>query len=195
MNSAKIVQRALLIVLAGLTIVCTPRAQTSQKTEAWGTPVNGLQMSLSLGPATVPPSAIPAITLSLRNVGSGQLNVLLGGYCGVPQVAGPNSVFLNLTDSSGNSERLMDLGPPPYQAGCGGAAYFFAVPLPPGAEYSIPLKLDNYKFLSDVTKKWESGWQPGYTYSMQAELKNRPAWQGWDGLVTSNKLEVHFPAS
>jgi hypothetical protein len=191
MNSPKTIQRALLILLAGLTVVCTLPAQINQNTQPRGTPVNGLQMSLSLGPTTVPPSPIPAITLSLRNVGSGQINVLLGASCA--GTSEPRRVILNLTDSSRSSQRLEQVGPPEV---CASALTLFVVSLQPGAEYSKPLKLEYYETLSNGVIKLVQ-WQAGGTYSLQAELEDKPqpkVQNAWSGFVTSNKLEIHFPA-
>jgi hypothetical protein len=192
MTSVKTKSAAILLALAVLSVVCSLPAQTNQKAQAWGTPANGLEMSLSLDPATAPPPAIPAITLHLRNVGSASLNVLLGGGC---TVLYPNSVVLSLTDSSGNATRLTYLGPD--AAGCAGASVVFIVPLSPNEEHSIPLKLDYYKILSDITHRYEYAWKPGSTYSVQAELETKPEEtikNVWNGLVKSDKLEIHFPS-
>jgi hypothetical protein len=196
MTSAKTIPTALLVVLAVVSVVGSLPAQTNQKAQAWGTPVSGLEMSLSLDPATVPPSAIPSILLHLRNVGADSLRILLGGGCR-PRKVGPNSVKLYLTDSSGNSKRLVDLGPPPYGAACAGAGGYLIVPLSADEEYSVPLEINNYKFLSSVTHRYEQAWTPGGTYSLQAELETKSAGaiqNVWTGLITSDKLEVHFPS-
>lgn len=191
-NPMKTIQRVLLLFLAFLMVICTLQAQINRKTKAWGTPVNGLQMSLSLGRATVPPLPIPAITLSLRNVGSRQLSVVIGASCGRAEVDNPKSVILTLTDSSGSSKRLVYWVP----ESCAGGMSFYAVPLRPGAVYSVPLKLDNYRFLTDTLRP-EQVWRPGGTYSLQAELEGEPpakVLNAWSGLVTSNKLSIHFPS-
>jgi hypothetical protein len=196
MTSVKTIPTALLIVLAVVSVVGSLPAQTNQKAQAWGTPANGLEMSLSLDPATVPPSPVPAITLHLRNVGADSLRILLGAGCR-PRELGPNSVKLHLTDSSGNSKRLVDLGPPPYGAPCGGGAGYLIVPLSPNEEHLVPLELNNYKFLSSVTSRYEQAWEPGGTYSFQAELETKPEvtiQNLWKGLVKSDKLEIHFPS-
>lgn len=196
MTSVKTTPTALLIVLAVVSVVCSLPAQTNQKAQAWGTPANGLEMSLSLEPATVPPSPVPAITLHLRNVGNASLNVLLGGTCDLKDPRYPNSVVLNLTDSSGSTKRLTYLGPDALMA-CAGAFALFIVPLSPNEEHSIPLKLDDYKILSDVTHRYEHGWKPGGTYSLQSEVESKSeatTQNFWKGLVTSDKLEIHFPS-
>jgi hypothetical protein len=190
MSSVKTISTTVLLVFALALVVCSLPAQTNKKAQAWGTPANGLEMSLSLDPATAPPSAIPAITLHLRNVGSVALNVLLGGGC---TVLYPNSVILSLTDPSGNAARLTYLGPD--AAGCAGASVVFIVPLSPGEEHSVRLKLDEYKIFSDVTHHFEYAWKPGGTYSAQAELETKPdetIQNVWKGLVKSDKLEIHF---
>jgi hypothetical protein len=188
----------LLIVLAIVSAVCSLPAQTNQKAQAWGKPVSGLEMSLSLDPAIVPPSPVPAVTLHIRNIGANLLRVFLGAGC-APRKIGPNSVKLYLTDASGNSKLLVDLGAPapPYQGGCGGGGGFMLVSLPSAEERSVPLELDNYKFLSNATHRYEQAWEPGGTYSLQAELENKPQetiQNLWKGLVQSDKLEIHFPS-
>jgi hypothetical protein len=196
MTSLKTLPTAFLIVLAVVSVVCSLPVQTNQKAQAWGTPANGLEMSLSLDSATVPPLLIPAITLHLRNVGVDSLRILLGTGCR-PRELGPNSVKLHLTDSSGNSRRLVDLGPSPYGQPCGGAGGLMIVSLSPDEERAVPLELNNYKFLSNVTSRYEQAWESGGTYSLQAELETKPEvtiQNVWKGLIKSDKLEIHFPS-
>lgn len=199
MNFRKTILSALLILLAVLTIVCALPAQINQNTQAWGTPVNGLQMSLSLKPPTVQPSPIPAITLSLRNIGADSLYVLLGAGCGPGQID-PNLVVLYLTDSSGNSKRFRGAG-----QDCGGRLQLIEVPLPPGAEYSIPLKLPC------VTHQSEQRCMPDGTYSLRAELEGNVETHTFVNVgeiqseatvrhvgkalsTSTNVLEIHFPS-
>lgn len=196
MTSVKPILTAALLVLAVVSVVCSLPGQTNQRAQAWGAPVNGLEMSLSLDPATVPTSPVPSITLHLRNIGADSLRILLGAGC-APRRISPNSVKLYLTDSSGNSTRLIDLGPPPYQGGCAGGAGYLIVSLSPNEEHSVPLEINNYKFLSSVTHRYEQAWTPGGTYSLQSELETKPdvtIQNLWKGLVKSEKLEIHFPS-
>jgi hypothetical protein len=196
MTSVSAIPTALLIVLAVVSVVCSLPVQTNQKVQAWGTPANGLEMSLSLDPAIAPPSTVPAITLHLRNVGAESLRILLGAACR-PRRLGPNSVKLYLTDPSGSSERLVDVGPLPLQGVCGGGGGYLIVHLSPDEERSVPLEINNYKFLSSVTHRYEQAWEPGGTYTLQAELETKPEvtiQNVWKGLVKSNKLEIHFPS-
>jgi hypothetical protein len=199
MNPQKIIQTMLLTFHAALTLVCTLPAQMNQNTQAWGTPLNGLQMSLSRDAVTVQPSPIPAITLSLRNTGTDSLYVLLGAGCGPGQI-GPNLVVLNLADSSGNSRRIHGAG-----QDCGGRLQLIEVPLPPGAEYSIPLKFPC------VTHQNEQLCMPGGTYSLRAELEGNVGTHTFVNMggiqseatvhhvgkalvASSNPLEIHFPS-
>jgi hypothetical protein len=199
MNPQNIIQKMLLIFLAGLTVISALPAQINQNAQAWGTPVNGLQMSLSRDAITVQPSPIPVITLSLRNTGTDSLYVLLGAGCG-PGRIGPNLVVLNLTDSSGNSRRIHGGG-----QDCGGRLQLIEVPLPPGAEYSIPLKFPC------VARQNEQPCMPDGTYSLRAELEGNVETHTFvnmggiqseatvhhvgKALVTSsNLLEIHFPS-
>ena len=179
----------LLFAVVALPSICGLHAQTSPNTAQttadfalWGTAVNGLQISLSLGSPTIP-GHIPAITLGLRNVGSVVLKVLLGIHCGPGPVGTNNVVLVDLMDG-GNSIRLRyhEVG------GCAGAAAANIVTLPPGAESSVPIDLNYY----------DPAWVPGRAYHLRAELTNpESGWTPsafWPGQITSNRLEIRFPA-
>jgi len=108
----------------------------------------------------------------------------------------PNAVMLNLTDSSGTRARLKDVGPGTFS--CAGAAGPFRLPLPPGAEYSIPVNLDYY-WESPFTRAavgngFAHGWKSGGTYTLEAELGSQD-YGGWKGTLVSNELQIRFPDS
>jgi hypothetical protein len=181
----------------------------------WGAAVNGLQMAISLGPVADAPSRLPPVSLHLRNLSTTDFHVTLGGGCGGPMKGEPtnrangwngvNGVTLNLTDSSGNTKQLNNMGPgPPFQAGCAGGVWIFDVPMASGAAYSVPLALEYYKTwtYSRITRDFERGWEPGGAYTLQAVLKLSPQFgsppgeflgASWAGTVTSRGLEVQFP--
>ena len=201
----------------------TPLSAHSYSTTAvWGSPVNGLELSLSIDTSVVLPSHTPALKLYLQNVGTHDLSVTLGASCALPPNS-TNNVGLILTDSSGTSKRLIELGPgPPYPSGCGGVMGVDAPTLSPGELFSTPIMLDYYGFslLASTPggKDSEQGRQLSGTYTLQAEinaqLRNgraerdfdaaRPAKEQvdrhgrhffvWLGTIKSNQLEIHFPA-
>ena len=118
----------------------------------------------------------------MRNIGSSNMTVALGAYCGSDN--GPKLITLIWTDAQGQSQRVPYLGPHP-PAGCGGAISMRQQDLSPGASFSIAINPQDFRYFSRITKRFETGWKPGGTYLLQAELLNRGE---------SNKLRVHFPA-
>jgi hypothetical protein len=196
-NFAKSIQTVLLIVAAVPLIICSSPAQTNQTSAIWGAPVDGLQISLSLGPSTVLPSHIPALKLDLRNVGTKDLKVSLGGGCGPWPTGYTDNVDLILVDSSGIPKRLMLR----QFSFCAGVLVVNQVLLSPGASYSTPIMLDFYgtspRTLPTDNKGFERGWERGGRCTLEAELSSsrfgKPSLPAWQGTVTSNLLEVHFP--
>jgi hypothetical protein len=188
MDFLKRIRNAVLIIVAVCAFTHSLSAQTTP-TSVWGATVNGLQLSLSLDPSTEPSSHTPAITLSLRNVGTDDLTVALGTGCGPMP---PLAVELDVIGSSPR-ETFRDLG----SGSCAGVVWNFTKSLPPGASFSIPLMLYSYRTKREVFGRTiDEGWQPGGTYILQAVLKipnTSPQVGYWEGTVTSNQLEVHFP--
>jgi hypothetical protein len=126
-------------------------------------------------------SNAPMLRLALRNIGSSEITVQLGGRCG----SGPirtNGISLLLTDAQGKSKRL-DFRP--WEVGCGGSNYGFSLSIPPGKSFSLLILLDYY---------W--GWEePSGAYSLQAILESATiAEQQLPMKVRSNVLQVQFPA-
>jgi hypothetical protein len=196
-NFPKSGRSILWVALAISTIACVVPAETNQETAAWGATVNGLQMSLSLDSTPALPLGTPAIMLRFRNVGNEVFRIIPESHCG-PGPVGTSSTRLSITDSSGDTKRQLYFGPgPPYEGGCAGGIFVLDVPLAPGAEYSMPFNVDYYKILSATTHRIEDGWEPGGTYTLQAELtgSSLPGLTAgfWRGTVVSNKLEVRFP--
>jgi hypothetical protein len=183
---------AILIVSPPCLLGQTPTEPGATGATIWGDPVGGLQMSLYLDPQQTGTSHAPAIRIGLRNVGSSEIAVILGGSCGNRKIE-PNSVKLILTDDQGKSQRLDDIGPEPIDGGCLGAMGIWKVPLSPGASFSIPINLDYFRYFSKVTSRFETGRQPGGTYSLEADLlTGANTNQSID--VKSNVLRVHFRA-
>jgi hypothetical protein len=197
MNSLKSIRNFLLILLALPAVSCCLFAQTTPAVPVGGTTINGLQLSLSLDTSAVLPSHAPALTLGLRNAGTNELHVLLGGGCGLPQYA--NAVDIILLDSSGAPKRLKSFE----NSVCAGVGGTFFKSLSPGASFSTPIRLDRYACLSSCGTY--TRWEPGATYTVQAELisehDDRPPmppnvryWPYWEGTVKSNQLQIRFPA-
>lgn len=170
-------------------------AQTDQCTNVWGEAVDGLQLALSIDCRPSETSNNPSIRVSLRNLGSSDRIVELGVYCGDVK-AEPVNIRLVFTDDRTKSCRVGNLGSAPYQGGCGGVMsrplqpfISWGLPLMPGASYSMPVNLGYFTFLSEVTHRYQRGWQPKGTYQVQAML--------YTGKLThrafSNVLQVHFP--
>jgi hypothetical protein len=189
----------LLILITGCSRLL---AQTAAEPGAPGATVNGLEMSLFLDPQQT--GTKPQLRVGLRNVGSSAIELTLGSDCraGKPE---PNMIALVLTDDQGKSQRLTDIGSEPSLDPCTALALssLWRETLAPSASFSIPINVDYYKNLSRFTvsdllavkdgQQLKKGWEPGRTYSVQAEFPIGPAAKG-SHIAKSNKLRVHFPA-
>jgi hypothetical protein len=199
------IQKAFLIVLAVPAAICGLPAQTNPTAVVWGIEVNGLQISATTNTSAESQSSAPALTLVVRNIGSSNLHVVLGGGCGVPRNDLSN-IGLVLMDSTGASKRLKYTGPLPYQWFCAGVGWINEIALAPKRSFSIALNFDDYKSFSTAPGNgFEAGWQPGETYLVRAELLGvanhadtplsaKGQWEYWEGKATSNQVDVHFPA-
>lgn len=184
-------KRARIIFLAVISVLIaactTTRAQTDQVPSVWGEPVDGLQIAIYFDPNKTQNPRPDDVMLALKNVGTTEIRVTLGGGCG--EYSPTAAVVLRLTDSQGKSQELHDNSGTPY---CAGALSIFSVPLASGAVYSIPLNLQKY-FV-----RFYSGPLPLGVYSAQAELDWAhipPVAPPSDGLashVKSNELRVEF---
>ena len=176
------------LLMVGL-IAWSPRllAQSDTSAEAWGDSINGLQVSLYLDPQQT--GTNPQLRIGLRNVGSSNIFVTLGGHCG-PGGIETAAINLDLTDSQGQSQRLTYWKV--VTGYCAGNATLYVVPLMPGASFSTPLDLNEYKYWSGATNTLEQGWKPGGTYFFLAELQG--VLMGNRFLNRSNRLQVHFPS-
>jgi hypothetical protein len=193
-------------ITSGKLVIGSWPKRRNQQEPAWGDTVNGMQMAISLDPSVISPSQAPALKFHLRNVqteaATGSAGVVLGRSCQSAEAPYSNLVKLNLSDPSGSDDELTYVGAgPPYTAlgACAGKMEVFDVGLLPGAVYSVPLKLDYYRFPSSENLKWVSPWQPGETDFVQAELEtlyevDSYSFFGKRGKLVSNKLEIHFPA-
>jgi hypothetical protein len=71
----------------------------------WGTPVDGLQMSISAINDTDP--KVPAFQVALRNVGDKDTTLNLGFMLGNGKVQDPNSISFRITDAHG-TDRMVE---------------------------------------------------------------------------------------
>lgn len=177
----------------------------------WGTAVNGLQISLSLDSSPGPSPDVPAVKLWLRNVGTSEVSVELGGHCGLldaqaselrDMAQSTENVSLALTNAK-ETKHLIYLAR--WDGGCAGLEWIFHVEMEPDKTVSVPIDLRYYRTWPPTKgEPFDKGWQAGETYSLQAEINvpetqlsplprtSKATW--WRGLMTSNQLEVHFPA-
>ena len=161
--------------------------------QVWGDPVGGLQMSLYLAPQQTD-SRMPSLKLGLRNVGSSDITVTLGFYCGLPDDIEPTSIELIFIDDQGKSQRLHNDGLP-NNAMCGGEGVMtvWQEHISPGGTISIPIHLIFYRQEKNPTKK--PGWQPGSTYLLQATFPAEADYKRFPQYAAkSNQLPVYFPA-
>jgi hypothetical protein len=197
----KKIQSALMTAVIVPVVICSLPAQTIQGKIVWGAAVNGLEMSLSVDPATVVPLHTPALMLHLRNVRSTPLMVTLNKADCDLQEPFTSKVAIVISNSSGGSARWIFAAPAPPPAECAGAAMAPVQPLSPGEVVSTPLQIENYRSWAppyDVPHPLNQEWLPGRIYFLQTELENStavpPRGNNWAGTIKSNKLEIHFPA-
>lgn len=180
------------------------RSAANASQEVGGLPVNGLQMSISYDTAAVGRQSGMQIVLiiTLRNLTSRKMGVLLGGGCNAKAISKTMGVSLNLTGADGRPHRnLPFLGDgPPYQAGCAGGMYISVVTLQPASSQSFPLDLSKYFDLSSSNRYAETRFPAGM-YAVQAELVDKEfddalphltTARMWTGKITSNALRIRF---
>jgi hypothetical protein len=164
-----------------------------ESSEAWGTPTNGAQMSVSR--LTVESNGQVSFRISIRNCGKVDLLLNLGSKYGNYLV--PSRIHLILTDSKNTSKEL-DYFERRF-SGVGGQIEEFIVSLPVGAIYSLRQSLNDYY----CAKTGEFGLKlsPGrYRLSGNFEgqggigtIRDVPCdvhWGFWKGKVVSNTGEI-----
>lgn len=181
-----------LAVLGMLIAACTTaRAQTDQVPNAWGEPVDGLQIAIYFDPSKTQNPRPDDVMLALKNVGTTEITVTLGGGCG--DYSPTADVVLFLTDSEGKSQKLDDISGPGF---CAGVAAVVSVSLAPGAVHTTPLNL--YRYFGRVPHPANSTPLPAGTYTVQAGLldwprrPNEPMNERFVAHLKSNKLRVEF---
>jgi hypothetical protein len=160
-----------------------------------GSPLSGLQITLSPEQAEAGQSKVPKFRVEFRNVGEDDLVLNVGLTLANGRKQYPNAVMLRLKDSQGES-RLLNLREPALVAG---RLDPLVVVLPVGSAFSIPVDIDKY-----WAGIFDHKLKPG-TYSLEAQFTGRRVTpttrdtQGialmpyWEGTVTSNQLRFEVP--
>lgn len=176
--------------------------------QAWGEPVQGLQMSISQTEnATVSinqtkdvQSKVPKFRIDLRNTGETDLILNVGMMLANGRNQYVDAIFLTLTDALGKSRQFALRGP----GLIAGRVDPLIVPLPVGAGFSLPVDIDNY--WAAASKEYDYKLAAG-TYSIEAQFTGLSVGrrdtnldvQGialmpyWNGTVRSNSLQFEVP--
>jgi hypothetical protein len=127
-------------------------AATTSERLMWGSPNDGLQMSLS---ALEPDDS--SLQLAFRNVGDHDVTLNLGSMLANGKVQLPNYISLNLADAEGKM-RLFQFADKKH-SGVAGRLDDYVVPLRVGSMYTLTLKLD--EFWCPDTSEFEIKLLPG----------------------------------
>jgi hypothetical protein len=169
-----------------------------------GTPVGGLQVTLSQQPEVTQSEALK-FRVSLGNVSNSNITLNLGIFLGNgPQY--PTALNLIVTDEQGRVRRLVIGGPP-----LAGRVYPWVLHLAGGATFNIPIDFVDSTFSIPIVGLLENyplypiyKLSPG-TYSIQALFIVIRDTQGplldipgistryWEGTATSNQLRFEVP--
>jgi len=172
-------QALLLTSLALPTAFALTPARADDEGLVWGKAVDGFHMAISLDSTRRLPSGAPVLRLHLGNTGHSGRNNWVNLDCDDSPVGiHSDPVTLVLKDPEGKSQRLVGTRL------CSGRRSQFAVVLPPGAIYSVPLDVDYYQAVRE-SKKLRGPRSPD-TYTLQAAMVVDPG-QEVEAL-TSNAL-------
>ena len=180
--------------LLSLLIVFSCSSISATDIDSPGAPVNGIALLLTRG-AECASSRIPCFRVEFRNVGENDLILKLGMMLANGRKQYPSAVALNITDAQGIHRRFDLIGP----AGIAGRVDPFALVLPVGARFSIPLDLS--KYFAAASREYDYKFPPG-NYWIEAEFlgksvserdanldsKNVALFPYWEGIVDSNEL-------
>jgi hypothetical protein len=190
------------VLLPTLLFVGRLTAAQDANSKAWGQPVDGLQMRVSLDQAGGQ-SKSPKFRIELRNAGERALLLNLGIMTRNGGQQYPTAVSLIVVDARGES-RLLELKNP--QVSDAGRETLY-LPLPIGATFSVPVDLDDY--WAPTSKEFDTP-KPGI-YSLAAhfnrastkrEFRLQPIGVGSFDMVnpaaggppTSNTLQFEVPS-
>lgn len=164
-----VTRKTIYIALAAVLAVVCPKliAQTQglEDADQWGRAFDGVQLALSLDPHPSENSSTPALRIAIRNIGMSPRLVVLGSGCG--DVNSTNNITLDVTDDLGQKREFRDRTA---NLPCGGRLVAYKVALPPGGDFSTPLLLQEYGYISPVTHRFEKGFQRGGSYAMSAAI-------------------------
>jgi len=157
---------------------------------SWGSPVDGVQISLS---RTDPQSS--GLQLAFRNVGDHDVNLNLGSMLANGQVQLPDRIMIEVRDVTGNERqfRFQD----PTHPGVAGRLDDYIVPLRVGSTYTLALALQ--QFWCPETKEFGIPWAAGenrltVTYTGAGSRLTNPdaavRTTFWLGKATSNTLVI-----
>jgi hypothetical protein len=150
----------LLLFLGGLSAAQEPKAND------WGNSVHGLQMRIYLDQAATGQSKVPRFKVELRNVGEKDLLLNLGTVTHNGGQQYVTALSLILVDPQGKPQWL-ELKRTLLGGDAGKEPLF--LPLPVGATFSFPVKLDNY-WAAATSKEFDYKGKPG-TYRIAAHLR------------------------
>jgi hypothetical protein len=168
-----VAERTILSVVLITTLVAAGPVVIAQNQEQvqWGKPIDGVEVSLSFDEQNSLPSALH---VKFRNTGTSAKKIVLGGGCG--PIHETNAITLEVTDERGQKHRFQD---ETSNWPCGGRMAAYEVALLPGAEFSVPLRLENYGPISPAMHAIRPGFEPGRDYVVAALLPFDPsAWFG-----------------
>ena len=129
-----------------------------QKGQEWGKPENGVQMSLF--PASESTKDGFRFRVEIRNIGSNDLLLNLGGMLANGRKQYPDAVAVLITNPKGETEECGFPGP----WSAAGWVGPFVVPVPAGASFSLPIDL----------KKWTQDWKSCFAPPTYIELNLAP---------------------
>jgi hypothetical protein len=168
MKVSKRVHKVIWVVLVTtLLLVGGLAAAQNSNPKAWGRPVDGLQMRVSLNQAEGGQSKSPKFRIELRNAGEKDLLLNLGIMTRNGGQQYPTAVSLILLDAQGKSE-LLELKRSLQVSDAGRETLY--LPLPVGAIFSVPVDLNDY--WTPTSKEFYTA-KPG-TYSLAAQFNRVP---------------------
>lgn len=164
--SKRVLKVICVLLITTLLLVGGLAAAQNSNPKAWGRPIDGLQMRISLDQAAGGQSKSPKFRVELRNAGEKDLLLNLGIMSRDGEQQYPTAVSLILVDARGESQ-LFELKSPLQVSDAGRETLY--LPLPVGATFSVPVDVDDYwaPTSKDYTLK------PG-TYSLAAQFNRMP---------------------
>jgi hypothetical protein len=161
-------------LITALTVLCLGLTAQAQDADLWGKAIDGVQVSLSFGAHPSENSSMPALRIRVKNTGASAKKIVLGSGCGA--VHETNAIRLEVTDDRGEKHEFQD---ETSNRPCGGRLEVYEVALLPGADFSVPLSLENYGPIFPVTHASEADFEPGRDYVITAVLPfDSSAWFG-----------------